>query len=219
MMYLSLRRLAPLAAGLWLLPVALGRGQGTIVYFRYDPPLNYAGVPFPPYNFREIDMDSDGQFDYAIRAGPAQVDVLMSGNNRVIALPATPPDMGSYVVPLSYGDQIGSSLSPVLSWVGTNDFPGYAGMSACYDAGCAGIWVGLTGYMGVELDSGGNTYYGWVQILNGGIGSAGYIYDWAYEARPNTPIFAGAVPEPSTWALLSAGGILFWLLGRRKRMA
>ena len=36
---------------------------------------------------------------------------------------------------------------------------------------------------------------------------------------PNGEIRGQLVPEPSTWALLSAGGILFWLRGRGKPAA
>ena len=208
---------------LWLLPThalasaSLSMAQGTIVYHLYDPPLNYAGVPVPPYNLREVDMNLDGRPDFTIRAGPAQVDVLMADYNRVIALPVLPPDIGSYVVPLAQGSHIGASLDPMFSWVGTNDPPGYAGMSACFDAGCAGLWVGLDAYMGVQLESNGVTQYGWIRILNGGIGSVGYIYEWAYDTRPGAPILAGAVPEPSACALLITGGLLAaWLRKKLK---
>jgi hypothetical protein len=83
-----------------------------------------------------------------------------------------------------------------------------------------GYFTGLeSAYLGFQFQQNSETYYGWARVgcpiaeLN-----VGWIYDYAYELRPDTPISAGAVPEPSTWALLSAGGILFWLLGRAKRM-
>ncbi len=71
-------------------------------------------------------------------------------------------------------------------------------------------------YVGLEFQSGENTHYGWIQLdCETFSNNGGYVLDYAYELRPNTSILAGEVPEPSTWALLSAAGVLFWLLGRR----
>ena len=44
------------------------------------------------------------------------------------------------------------------------------------------------------------SHYGWIHIENLFGSNWGQISDWAYETRPDTPILAGAVPEPSTWA-------------------
>jgi hypothetical protein len=49
-------------------------------------------------------------------------------------------------------------------------------------------------------------------------GPAAWIYGWAYETEAGVPIFAGAtgaVPEPSTLALLGLG--LFAVSARRLR--
>ena len=87
-----------------------------------------------------------------------------------------------------------------------------------------------TGYIGpyVEtngnLDPGGWTFSGNVTLTPSQIAdlNAGLLY-----INLRTPDFPDGelrgqitlVPEPSTWALLVSGGFLFWLCGRKKRMA
>jgi hypothetical protein len=216
---LSRHGLALLAAAIWLLPTADGHSQGTIVYYQPDPALNYAGVPFPPYNNREIDINQDGVIDFAVRADPAFSTIAIFNNNRLASLPEEPPDIGAFVFPFAVGSQIGSSLNPVLVWERAGDYPGDSLLVGNFGTGSAiGLWPGVNAYVGIELEISGQPHYGWLHIASDSF-SSGSILDWAYETRPNTPTFAGAVPEPSTWALLSAGGVLFWFLRRGKRVA
>ena len=104
-------------------------------------------------------------------------------------------------------------------WFDRNSSGGSATIVASSTIGSLGYFQGNTdAYAGVRLSMGAGFYYVWIHIQNIGL-NVGQISDWAYESNPNTPVFAGAVPEPSTWPLISAGAILFWLLGRGKRMA
>jgi hypothetical protein len=87
---------------------------------------------------------------------------------------------------------------------------------SCANSGCLGYFQGNTdAYAGIRLEAGGNFYYGWLHIQNVGL-NFGQITDWAYETSPNTPILAGAVPEPSPTALLAAGMLSLLLLRRLK---
>ena len=81
-----------------------------------------------------------------------------------------------------------------------------------------GDFYGTTAFMGIHFQAGSDWYYGWVRIQGGVSGLSddgqtfflappGWILDWAYETRPDTPIFAGAVPEPSTWVLSAIGAL------------
>ena len=90
-----------------------------------------------------------------------------------------------------------------------------------------GQWsTGKTGFLGVRVALGGGNYdYGWVRLElddtdGDGIFDTMGIIDYAYENTPNTPIAAGegAVPEPSTAALLALAGAGAAFL-RRKRAA
>lgn len=200
-------------------PTALA--QGTIAYFRPSQPIPVYYDPgiFPPA-FYDFDVDGDGNADYRFnRADSLGVSVEPLGANRQIAFPAIPPDLGSYLDPLPSGFQIGSSLAPTYYWVSTSspNLAGHSFVSACYDTGCIGLFHGQTAYMGLEFVRGNNTYYGWALINNPSGTAGGFILEWAYETQPGASIFAGAVPEPSTWALLVVGAAaLVYRKSRRK---
>ena len=84
-----------------------------------------------------------------------------------------------------------------------------------------GYFTGMeSAYIGLQFQIAGQTYYGWARAGAPVVGiNGGWIYDYAYETVPNTPILAGEgeVPEPSTVALLLALGGAGWLLRRRRQ--
>lgn len=71
--------------------------------------------------------------------------------------------------------------------------------------------------MGGEFDIDGATHYGWINLCVGELGPGGEIYGWAYESDPDTPIIAGAIPEPSTLLLPLSGGLALLSYKRRSR--
>ena len=137
-------------------------------------------------------------------------------NNAILSVPELPPDLGAFIYALARGTTISSSLDPVFVWWGRNVANGPASIVSCANSGCLGYFQGNTdAYAGIRLEAGGNFYYGWLHIQNVGL-NFGQITDWAYETSPNTPILAGAVPEPSPTALLAAGMLSLLLLRRLK---
>ena len=86
------------------------------------------------------------------------------------------------------------------------------GIVSASNIGSIGYFQGNTdAYAGIRLDVAGSLYYGWIQIQNLGGSNWGQISDWAYETSPNTPIFAGAVPEPGTVSLCAIGTMMVLL--------
>ena len=71
-------------------------------------------------------------------------------------------------------------------------------------------------YLGVEFEIGGQTHYGWVEILSFDFFFHAELVSWAYETEPGVAIEAGAIPEPSAGALMLAGAIAL-LAPRRHR--
>jgi hypothetical protein len=168
-------------------------------------------------------MDLDGNMDFQIVSrGDRNLSINAIGSGEVMALRNPAPDLSSYATRLAAGQEI-SSLTPMpYEWVETiNSSPETLGATLLDSttAGALGFWGGQFGYLGVRIQKNGDWYYGWIR---GGVPLSivpeGIFYEAALNLTPNAGIFAGAVPEPSTWALLSAGGILFWLLRRGRRV-
>jgi len=209
--------------------------QGNFAYQQWVNPNPRPGVPWDdsgvwvqgsPLNPTplNIDMDLDGNIDFQIVSrGDRNLSINAIGTGEVIALRNPPPDLSRYAARLAVGQEV-SSLTPMpYEWVETINSPPETLGATLIDsttAGTLGFWGGQFGYLGVRIQINGDWHYGWIR---GGVPLSivpeGIFYEAALNLTPNAGIFAGAVPEPSTWALLSAGGILFWLLGRGKRAA
>jgi hypothetical protein len=210
----------------FLLAAASAIAQGTIVYNRLNTPNPDPNFPWDFEGMRlnglfpqsyNLDLNGDGNADYVILAsGPlstAGFYIYGVGGNGVWA---NQPFDSRWVVAMNAGETIGSSMTPVASWYSN---PDGAIFCACVGGiGCLGYYAGLdSAYAGLRFQLNGETHYGWLRVgapipdLNGG-----WIYDYAYDTRPDAAIFAGAVPEPSSFALLGLGGIALWLFKRKK---
>jgi hypothetical protein len=77
------------------------------------------------------------------------------------------------------------------------------------------VYVGM--FTNLPEDDGdiGATHPGWLRLSWNPDGSL-TLYDWAYETEHDTPIVAGAIPEPRPWRFL-AFSLVCLLALRRKR--
>lgn len=196
--------------------------QGTIVYrdIKDVPLFTLSGSVF-----YDLDLDQNGSVDLTFRARASQFDVLPRNESRVLATQRVPPDLSTYAVPLEMGEEIQSAANDPFAWNPLLTLQSGAEIGSTFtscmlvgdDLGCLGLFTGRNAYMGMEFQIDDQPHYGWVRVdvsqpgLNGG-----WITEYAYDTRPGMPILAGAVPEPSTWALLVSGGlVIVWF--RRKR--
>jgi len=178
-----------------------------------------------PWSTLSVDLNHDGTEDFRVVAtGTVTYGFQMEGNslNAVWSRPTGGFDIGALIVPLQFGTEIGSNLPSSDEWTLTEHGPFDVlgpGFSSYSSAGVVGLFVNMTAYAGLQFSIGANTHYGWIKVQEiPGLAGGGIVYEYAYETRPGVPILAGAVPEPSTWALLILGGGLFaWC--RRKRNA
>jgi hypothetical protein len=88
--------------------------------------------------------------------------------------------------------------------------------------GVAGQWSNsqiTDGYVGIELNTGSGTDYGWLEFQDNPTASSPTLTleDWAYDSTPGEAIVAGPVPEPSTVALLGVGALGFVASLRKRR--
>lgn len=209
-------------------------GQGTFLYQRYyttnpDPdfPWDYQGqrvLMFGPTSMT-IDLNQDGAADYWIGTDGAQggrgfIIYGLSSDNRVMSLR---PFDSVWAVALQEGDLISESLTGGRYWSDPNylgDLPQGSLFTASVNIGSLGFYTGLeSAYCGLQMEVDGQIHYGWVRVGNpiGGI-NGGWVYDSVYNSTPGESLFAGAgaVPEPSTFALCGVGITMLLLWQRRK---
>jgi hypothetical protein len=226
-------RLLPVLAALLAQSVF---GQG-IIYVQMPPTIrstNGAPSGTTPVTFPEdalgtyvgdpLSITINGQTIctfYSGNSGNSGFTVTASSTSAIIGqqpFENFPDDI--WVVPLSAGQGIGSDAAS-FSWFDNGLLASSIGGGIIGEPPLSGgYFAGVeSAYMGFDFQQGGQTYYGWISLGSPyvfGTGGQGWIYSYAYETEPDTPIAAGAVPEPSTLALLSLGGLAILALRQTK---
>jgi hypothetical protein len=196
---------------------------GAIIYHPVEgfPPLI---TSFNPE--QRIDLDGDGLDDFSVLV--VQLTTALSGFATTAVLgwePPNPSDLGGYVIPLPFGDIIGPDLPSVYGSKAafyTNAMRGNVPHPLASEVDIGGVrvrtghFVLTRAYAGLQFKIGGQTHYAWADLENWALADVPIfqVHGWAYESEPNTPIAAGAVPEPSAvlLGLLGTG----WLGGMRR---
>lgn len=158
----------------------------------------------------------------ALVVHPSSLSAVIAFQPNVLNNPLDPT---TFPIPLVAGTEIGPDAAG-YSWLG--NILGGDILTASIGSGIIGepfltdgYFTGLeSAYLGFDFQQGGETYYGWAQVGCPVVGlNVGWIYDYAYQTSPNTPITAGTVPEPSIWALLAAGGATLFFRRKGRRTA
>lgn len=207
------RLLAVLAAALAMLAVN-AMGQATIVYghFPITSPLD-TNTPFYPYDSQGyrlvgwnpfpgvsygLALNGQGVTNYTFVSSQA-FSIEGSRTAGILALRTGTIFNDFWAVPLPQGYLIGADTG-TYEWSQEHTL-----LTAARSSGLEsdptltiGFFTGLdSGYAGLKFEIDGQTHYGWVRVGAPGIGlNGGWLYDYAYETRPNTPIRAGAKPVP-----------------------
>ena len=179
------------------------------------------------HDIPSIDMNQDGTDDFTFRrevvpSFDPYYDYFINPANGQIVIDNRFPQ--SISVSLAEGSIIASSLgNPDTAWENNEQLifsyglvmgmtPSYGGLS------------NREGYLGISFEAEGGTHYGWIHTSHDRNRASPdneflYIHGWAYESTPDTPIVAGAIPEPSTGILTMIGslGLLQFARARRRR--
>lgn len=193
------------------------RAQGTIAFVTPAQPIYYAaGVELT----HDLDLNSDGLTDLILVSDAMRAYLAPQASSSVIV--AT----DGFVVPLNPGDVVSadaSSLDPTYAWFDSAIHPtGFAtlGAQAVFDGQFiyTGYWSGRDAFVGLRFQYSGQTHYGWMEIANNVGTASGQVLGWAYETRPDAPILAGAVPEPSCISLCFVGILLIFTRRSQRRV-
>ncbi|QDU70467.1 PEP-CTERM sorting domain-containing protein [Mucisphaera calidilacus] len=158
-----------------------------IIYTPVQPAVTLVQYPGSPSAFN-IDFDNDGTPEGAIINSSVNMQARFFPPGRTLA------GSGSYYA---------TSFAPGAVIDATADTTGGANLmtNPNYNAN----FVGQGNYIGYRFEIDGNTHYGWVQVdVTDNLINA-IITGYAYESTPDTGIVAGAIPEPTSLALLAAG--------------
>ncbi|MBA3481405.1 MAG: PEP-CTERM sorting domain-containing protein [Pirellulales bacterium] len=169
-------------------------------------------VAIPPdYN---VDLNGDAIREFVINhyVDAAVGDNLIKATDYATGAGSL-RDGGGRVANLAAGTLIGPG-SGVYTSAGEDNLTGLKGGAA---VGNFQVSNG-PGFIGLQFLIGADTHYGYVGYegtapANTG---SGRVYSLAYESVPLTPIVAGAVPEPSSLALLAAGAVGVTAYRRRR---
>ncbi|HWL53396.1 MAG TPA: PEP-CTERM sorting domain-containing protein [Chthoniobacteraceae bacterium] len=117
-----------------------------------------------------------------------------------------------FLVLLNAGDSVGST---------SGNYKGNANSAYLWKpvgSGSEGPWVpGTTGYAGLQFTNSvtSEINYGWALITHG-VDDSLTLVSFAYDSS-GASIVAGAIPEPSAWALILGGGTLAAAACRKRR--
>jgi hypothetical protein len=175
----------------------MAHGQGGIVFVQEPamPAIYFPWDALGTWVGPDLSITINGQTiftfsDEFAQGLPRGFVIQPLSNSAVIAIPDNP---FSFAMPLTRGQSIGPEAAGygwlgnlsilTAAWQGEDGGPG----------GAVGYFTGLeSAYIGLQFQQDGQTYYGWANVGSPYVMNEGWVFSYAYETTPNTPIVAGA---------------------------
>ena len=177
--------------------LTLGSVQGAILFIDI-PDIELLSGDFSVS--RDFDLDDNTVSDVRFISDRNSIRVeSLNPNTRVAMVISPAPDTGGLTVAFERNSSIGGILGPDETWSQTAEIQGNSILLACRNIGCIGQYGTGVRYAGIQItDEEGNERYGWVELNLPLQSQSGTINSFAFETAPNTSIFAGVIPEPSS---------------------
>lgn len=163
--------------------------------------IRFEYIPGQPLTSWELDINEDGVLDYDFTPPSAVWIQPYNGAQHSPGSHSAGVVFDALTLWEPNGQMLTSNLEPIASQ---------------YSEG----WDNVSHkYLGTLVTVNGNDYYGWLCMsiyTDAPDNNYMIFHDWAYETRADTSIMAGAVPEPTTWALYICGAVCMFIVRCRQ---
>ncbi len=193
-----------------------------------DLPFGAGGAwhdDYPAISDYNLDVDGNGANDFYLGGMRPNFVVNPIDNDNLFLCTWTTVygQEGWWWPPLDYGATIDPVPGPSQTWLEPD---AYITLAAWFPS--PGIWNGAmeggteyvateNGYLGFSFEADTGTHYGWMRISTSGDDLQGAtLHDWAWNTTPGQGLWAGQVPEPSTYILFALGGLTIAIAARRR---
>lgn len=201
------RRLAAYAVAAGAAAGGAQEADANIIHFDLEPDVLVQDTVLP------LDLNKDFLVDFEIVhgrplgppwSGGFSVGLVQGVNGEVVGSSYVYPGTAGtftwrYAHKLDSGDPIGPGA----------DFQTHGGLGSfsTVNSSIWGEWPGEgEGFAGVQFAISGNTHYGWIRMIVDDF-MRPTVMGYAFETEKDTPIPAGAVPEPCSLGMLALGAV------------
>lgn len=195
-------RLAKYSAAAGAVGLFAGGAQGTVVY------SGVQNIDIAQFSSQDLNLDGDAYNDILLQ------NYVFGGNYQGATVNFYPGKVVGFTTGLNYATALSSGDLIDASATAGGPFA----VSLAYANNPDSQFDDVTGaFIGLEFPINTVSHFGWIRVNIDNVAGTFRIVDWAYESEAGVGIEAGAIPEPSSLALLAAGAVGVATIRRRKK--